>query len=305
MSTGAARLRRSVLAAPGSSEKMIRRAAESGADEVFLDLEDACAPREKARSRARVVEALNGLDFKGKVRVVRINDVRSPLAYRDLVEVVEGAGRNLDCVMIPKCRSADEVRFVDRLLGMIEGAVGLSRPIGIEAQVEDSAGLLDARAIAEASRRVETLVWGPGDYAAAVGIQMLSIGAHQRGYPGHFWHHPMSAVNAAAKAAGVAAIDGPYATLKDEKGFEESARLAALMGFDGKWAIHPSQIEPINRIFTPSKEDVARAQEIVAVYTRALDEGQGAIALHDEMVDAATLKMANRVLEKARLAGAL
>jgi citrate lyase subunit beta/citryl-CoA lyase len=284
---------------------MIRRAAASAADEVFLDLEDACAPREKARSRARIVEALNGLDFGRKVRAVRINDLRSPLAYRDLLEVVEGAGRNLDCVMVPKCRSAEEVRFVDRLLGMIEAAMGFDRPIGIEAQVEDAAGLGEARAIAAASPRVEALVWGPGDYAASVGIQMLSIGAHQRGYPGHFWHHPMSEVNAAAKAAGALALDGPYAILKDDKGFEESARQAVLMGFDGKWAIHPSQIEPLNRIFTPSLEEVARALEIAEKYQAAVEQGQGAIALHDEMVDLATLRMAERVLEKARLAGVI
>lgn len=298
------RLRRSVLAAPGSSEKMMQRAAESAADEVFFDLEDAVAPKEKVRSRARVVEALKGLDFRGKIRVVRINDVRSPLAYRDLVEVVEGAGTHLDCVMIPKVRSADEVLFVDRLLTLIEQAVGIEHRIGIEPQIEDGQGLREVYQIAGASPRIEAIVWGPGDYAAAVGIRMLSIGAHLRAYPGHFWHHPMSEINAAAKAAGVLAIDGPYARLKDEPGFEESARLAALMGYDGKWAIHPSQIEPINRIFTPSKEDVERAKAIVEAYTKALDEGRGAIAFDDELVDAATLRMANRILEKARLAGA-
>jgi citrate lyase beta subunit len=297
------RLRRSVLAAPGSSEKMIRRAAESAADEVFLDLEDACAPTEKVKSRARIVEALNGLDFGRRARVVRINDVRNPLAYRDLVEVVEGAGRNLDCVMVPKVRSADEVRFVDRLLTLIEGASGLARRVGIEAQIEDPAGLGQVYQIAAASPRVEALVWGPGDYAASAGVPMLSIGAHQAAYPGHFWHHPMSEINAAAKAAGVAAMDGPYARLKDERGFEESARLAALMGYDGKWAIHPSQLEAINRIFTPSPDDIARARLIKEKYEAALAEGRGAIALDDEMVDAATLRMAERVLEKARLAG--
>lgn len=283
---------------------MIRRAAECGADEVFLDLEDACAPREKAAARGRIVEALRSLDFGRKVRAVRINDVRSPLAYRDLVEVVEGAGQHVDVIMVPKVRSADEVRFVDRLLGMIESALGLSRRTGIEAQIEDGQGLVEAYAIAAASPRVESLVFGPGDYAASLGIPMLSIGAHQAAYPGPFWHHPMSAMNAAAKAAGRAAIDGPYGRLKDDAGFEASAREAALMGYDGKWAIHPSQIDRINQIFTPSPDDVARAQEIVERYRAALDAGQGAIALHDELVDAASLRMAEQVLERARLAGA-
>ncbi len=282
---------------------MIARAAACGADEVFLDLEDACAPREKAASRGRIVEALRGLDFGRKVRAVRINDVRSPYAYRDLIEVVEGAGQHLDVVMVPKVRSAEEVRFVDRLLGLVERAMGFTRRIGIEAQIEDGQGLVEAHAIAAASARVEALVFGPGDYAASVGIPMLSIGAHQAAYPGPFWHHPLSAVNAAAKAAGRAAVDGPYGRLKDPAGFEASAREAALMGYDGKWAIHPSQIEAINRIFTPSAEDVARAHEIVARYTAAIEAGQGAIALHDELVDAASLRMAEQVLEKARLAG--
>lgn len=282
---------------------MIARAAACGADEVFLDLEDACAPREKAASRGRIVEALRGLDFGRKVRAVRINDVRSPYAYRDLIEVVEGAGQHLDIVMVPKVRSAEEVRFVDRLLGLVERAMGFTRRIGIEAQIEDGQGLVEAHAIAAASARVEALVFGPGDYAASVGIPMLSIGAHQAAYPGPFWHHPLSAVNAAAKAAGRAAVDGPYGRLKDPAGFEASAREAALMGYDGKWAIHPSQIEAINRIFTPSAEDVARAHEIVARYTAAIEAGQGAIALHDELVDAASLRMAEQVLEKARLAG--
>lgn len=299
------RLRRSALAAPGSNEKMMQRAAESAADEVFLDLEDAVAPKEKVKSRARIVEALNGLDWKQKLRVVRINDVRQPLAYRDIVDVVEGAGAHLDCIMIPKVHSAEEVRFVDRLLTLIEGAVGLDRRIGIEPQIEDGHGLHEVYRIAAASPRVEAVVWGPGDYAAAVGMRMLSIGSHMRAYPGHFWHHPMSEVNAAAKALGLLAIDGPYAAIKDAKGFEECARLAALMGYDGKWAVHPSQIEPLNQIFTPSKEEIARAQEIAAAYTRALDEGQGAIALHDELIDAASLKMVTRLLEKARLAGVL
>ncbi|HWP35398.1 MAG TPA: CoA ester lyase [Thermodesulfobacteriota bacterium] len=299
------RLRRSVLAAPGSREKMIRRAVESAADEVFLDLEDAVAPGEKVKSRARVVEALRGLDWRGKIRAVRINDLRSPLAYRDLVEIVEGAGAQLDCVLIPKVRSADEVRFVDRLLTMIEAALGLPHRIGIEPQIEDSQGLREVYAIAAASPRVEAVVWGPGDYAAATGIRMLSIGAHLRAYPGHVWHHPMSEVNAAAKAAGAAAIDGPYALFRDPAGLEESARLAALLGFDGKWAIHPSQIEPLNRIFTPSREEIERARAILDAYAKALAQGAGATAFEDELVDAASARMAERVLEKARLAGVL
>lgn len=283
---------------------MIRRASESAADEVFLDLEDACAPREKPAARGRIVEALRALDFGRKIRAVRINDVRSPLAYRDLVEVIEGAGDRVDVVMVPKVRSADEVRFVDRLLGQIEGAMGLARRVAIEAQIEDGQGLVEAPAIASASMRVEALVFGPGDYAAALGIPMLAIGAHQAAYPGPFWHHPMSAVNAAAKAAGRAAIDGPYGRLKDQAGFEASAREAALLGYDGKWAIHPSQIETLNRIFTPSPEDVARAREILERYQAALEAGQGAIALDDELIDAASLRMAEQVLEKARLASA-
>ncbi|MFQ5839981.1 MAG: HpcH/HpaI aldolase/citrate lyase family protein [Candidatus Methylomirabilales bacterium] len=300
-----ARLRRSVLAVPGSNPKFMEKAAKSNADEVFLDLEDACAPKDKEASRAKIVEALKTHDWGNKVRVVRINNVRTKLAYRDIIEVVEGGGQYIDVLMIPKINSPDEVRFVDRLLTQIEEYKGIPHRIGIEPQIETTEGLACVEEIARASNRLETLVWGPADYAASATMPLLSIGLHKFGYPGHIWHYPIARIVAAAKAAGLQAIDGPYAAIEDQEGFRESCRMAALLGCDGKWAIHPSQINPCNEIFTPTEEEVAKAKRIIKELSEAMEkEGRGAIAMDGEMQDAASMLLAYNAVDRAELAKA-
>jgi citrate lyase subunit beta/citryl-CoA lyase len=291
-------LRRSVLATPGSNPAMLRKAAESEADEVFLDLEDAVAPQAKASARATVIQALNECHWGRKVVVVRINDVRTPWAYRDLVEVVEGAGAHIDDVMVPKVEGPEDLVFVARLLDGIEAHIGLPRRLGVEVQIESAAGCVRVDEIARVTDRVRTIVFGPADYAADLGMPTLSVGASQADYPGHVWHYAMARVLNAARAVGVLAIDGPFGAFQDLEGLRTSARLARSLGFDGKWAVHPGQIAAINEIFTPSAAEVARARGLIAAYRQASAEGRGAARHEGEMIDAASVRMAEGILSR-------
>ena len=253
------RLRRSVLACPGSNPRMMEKAAASAADEVFLDLEDACAPLEKPAARGKVVEALRTHDWQGKVRVVRINQVSSEFTLDDIREVVTGAGDVLDCVMVPKVQNAGDIAFVDRALGSLEQALGLhSGGIGIEAQVEDALGLMNAEEIAFASKRIETITYGPADFSASMQLPSLTV-ANSYNYPGDIFHYVLFKLAVAARAAGIQVIDGPYLLIRDIEGFREAAGRAAALGYDGKWVLHPGQIEPCNEVFTPSQEDFDKA----------------------------------------------
>ena len=283
---------------------MMQKAAASAADEVFLDLEDAVAPSEKAAARGKVVEAIKDLDWGSKIVSVRINDLSTAWAYRDLIEVVEGAGDRLDTVIVPKVTRVEDVVFVDTLLTQLERALGLPHRIGVEVLIETASGMANVEAIARASDRLESLIFGPGDYAASVGVPTLSIGGHAAHYPGHFWHYPLSRVVVAAKAAGLDALDGPYDAYRDEEGLREGARLARALGCDGKMAIHPDQIEPLNQVFSPTPEEIAWAQRIADRYRAATEEeGLGAVTLDGRLIDAVSLKLADRVLEKARRIG--
>lgn len=300
------RLERSVLAVPASSWRMVQRAVATEADLVFLDLEDAVAPSEKESARANVVRALRELDWGRKVRAFRMNALDTPWAYRDLVEVVEQAGEVLDLVIVPKVGRPEEVVFVDLLLTQIELHRGYARPVGVEVQIETPRGVLQADRIAGASPRLEALVFGPGDYAASIQMPMARIGVpdeHDRLYPGHRWGFAMHRLVAAARAEGLRAVDGPYADVRDREGFRRSCQVARALGFDGKWCIHPDQVPIANEVFTPSPEEVAWSLRVVEAYERALQEGQGAVALDGRMIDAASLRMAQVVVEKARQAG--
>ncbi len=302
------RLERSMLFVPASRWPMIEKAAASAADAVCLDLEDSVAPDEKAAGRANIVRAFTELDFGRRVRMFRINGLDTPFAYRDLIEVVEAAGNHIDLVMLPKAGSPEDVRFVDLLLTQIEMNCGLTRRIGIEAQIETAAGFLNLREIAESSARLEALIFGPGDYAASVQMPSAGIGefdTHDDFYPGHRWHAVMHAIVAAARANGLRCLDGPYAAFKDAAGFERSCRIALALGFDGKQCIHPNQLAEANSFFAPSSEEVARAERIVQAYEQAIAEKRGAISLDGKMIDAANLRMASVVLEKHRLADGL
>ena len=299
------RLRRSVLACPGSSEKMMAKAAASAADEVFLDLEDACAPLEKPAARGRVVTALRTHDWTGKVRVVRINQVTSQYAYHDLLEIVEGAGDVLDCVMVPKVQNPGDVAFVDRGLTQLEQELGLEPgAIGIEAQIEDPQGLENAYAIATASPRVETLIFGPADFSASMQLPTLTVAGGSPDYPGDIFHYVLFRLAVAARAAGIQVIDGPYLAIRDVEGYEIAARKAAALGYDGKWVLHPGQLDACNAAFTPSQDQFERAAAILDAYRNATEvEGKGAVMLGDEMIDEASRKMATQFYMRGVAAG--
>ncbi len=298
------RLTRSMLFVPAARWPMILKAAASDADAVCLDLEDSVPPEEKTAARANIVRAFRELDFGRRARIFRINGLDTGFAYRDLIDVVEPAGDQIDLVMLPKAGSPDDVAFVDRLLAQIEQSRSFSKPVGIEAQIETASGFLYAREIARASPRLEALVFGPGDYAASMQMPLASIGefdAHDDAYPGHRWHAAMHTIVAAARANGLRAMDGPYAAFRDAAGFERSAAIARAMGFDGKQCIHPSQLTAANRTFTPAPAEVEHARVVVDAYQKAVAERRGAASLGGHMIDAANIRMARVVLEKWRL----
>jgi citrate lyase subunit beta / citryl-CoA lyase len=300
------RPRRTELAVPASNPRFLRKAATSAADAIILDLEDGVAPSARPEARANIVEALRDLDWGERLRTVRVNDVRTQWFYQDLVAVVEGAGRYVDAIVLPKVNRPEDVYMLDLLLGQIEMAREIDHRIGIEAQIETAEGMANVEQIARSSTRLETLIFGPGDFAASIGAPILSIGGHVADYPGHIWHAALSRIVVAAKAAGLEAIDGPFGAYGDLAGMEQSARLARLLGCDGKWAIHPSQIEPLNAIFAPTDEEVARAEEIVQRYRASLgDQRRGAMALRGDLIDAASLRMAERVLARIRPPGTI
>jgi citrate lyase subunit beta/citryl-CoA lyase len=296
------RSRRVQLAVPGSSEKMMGKAAGSRADHVFLDLEDAVAPREKVASRARVVEALNTLDWSGKTTCVRINDLTTQWAYEDIIAVVEGAHARLDTIMLPKARSASDVLFVDTMLSQIEKKLKLDRRIGIEVLIEEVEGMLNVEEIARSCDRLEALIFGMGDYSASQGIDPKVI-AGKSGYPGDAWHYGRWKIAIAARAAGIDAIDGPFPDFRDSETYSEECRRGLLLGFVGKWAIHPAQIDPALAVFTPDRDAVAKARRMVEVYAQAERDGLGAVAMDGEMVDAATVRMVQDMLKRAEAAG--
>jgi citrate lyase subunit beta/citryl-CoA lyase len=297
----AERLERSMLYVPASRPDMIAKAAASAADGVCIDLEDAVAVDEKPASRANVVRALRDLDFGRKMRAFRINGLDTPFAYRDLIEVVEDAGDRLDLVMLPKANLPQDVVFVCMLLTQIEMSRGFTRRIGIEAQIESAKGFLWAREIAQASPRLEALIFGPGDYSATMQMPVANIGEMDENdqiYPGHRWHAVMHTVVAAARAYGLRAIDGPYAGYKDSAGLERACRVARVMGFDGKQCIHPSQIAIVHNIFGPTADEVARAKAVVEAYEAAAKDGRGAVGHDGKMIDMANIRMARAVLRK-------
>jgi citrate lyase subunit beta/citryl-CoA lyase len=298
------RPRRTCHAVPGSSERFLAKAPTLDADEVFLDLEDAVAQSEKENARKLVIQALETHDFGEKTVVVRVNGTDTPHYYRDLIDVVEQAGDRLDAIMLPKVRTPGDVEMTAKLLTQIELARGYEvGRIGIEAQIEDATGLLACEQIAAASPRMETLIFGPGDYSAAVGIPITTIGGAPEHYPGDHLNYVFSRLVVAARAAGIQAIDGPYAAFDDEDGLRQRARLAHALGMDGKWTIHPRQIAIVNEVFTPAREDWERAEALLAAHKEATEAGRGAAMYDGEMIDEANRRMAERLAEAGRAAG--
>lgn len=298
------RPRRSCLAVPGSSEKMLKKAQGLPADQVFLDLEDAVAPIAKPAARGSVVEALNNGDWSGKTRVVRVNDADTEWAHEDVLQVVRGAGANLDCIMLPKVERVAHIHWLDLLLTQVERELGLPEGrIGIEAQIEGPAGLSELEAIAAATSRTEALIFGPGDFMAAMKMPALTIGA-----PGAAGYDPFDTVlmtiAMTARKHGLQAIDGPFALIKDLDGYRASAERAATYGYDGKWVLHPGQIEVANSVFAPGQADYDKAELILEAYAHHTSEaggGLGAVMLGDEMIDEASRKLALVTAERGRL----
>jgi len=294
---------RSVLSVPGHVLKMHGKAAESPADVIMLDLEDSVPPEAKEAARSQVVHSLSTIDWHGKMVTVRINSLDTPYAYRDLVEIVEAAGVEIDAIVVPKVNHPGDIHCVDRLLDGIEQARGLQGTIGIEASIETAAGLAEVTAIARASRRLRTLVFGIADYSASVGARLVSLSGHGENeveiYPGHRWHFAISRMIMAAKAGGLMAIDAPYGHFKDSEGLERSTVMAGALGCDGKWAIHPSQLETINRVFSPTPEDIRRAITILEAAEAGTRNHRGAVAVEGRMIDQATVRLARQLYDQA------
>lgn len=298
------RPRRSVLSVPGHVGKMHRKAAAGVADVVMLDLEDSVPADGKEAARQEVIASLQSLDWSGKIITARINGLDTPFGYRDLLALAETAGEILDTVVIPKVDHCADIHFADRMLHGIEQHRGLNRRIGLEAIIESAAGLEQVSNIARASDRLKTLVFGVADYAASVGARLVSISGHGEGeeqvYPGHRWHFALSRIVMAAKSAGLLAIDAPYGNFRDAVGLRRAAAVAAALGCDGKWAIHPDQVNALNAVFSPAEEDIERARRILEADERARSEGRGAAAVDGRMIDQATVRLARRLYEQAR-----
>ena len=302
------RPRRSNLAVPGSSTKMLEKAKGLAADQIFMDLEDAVAPLAKPDARKNIVAALNEGGYDDKIRTVRVNDWTTQWTYADVVEVVGGAGANLDCIMLPKAQTADQVVAPDLLMTQIEKSNGLEvGRIGIEVQIENALGLINIDAIAAASPRVEAIIFGPADFMASINMKSLVVGEQPPGYDvGDAYHYILMRILMAARAFDKHAIDGPYLAIKDVEGYRRVAGRSAALGFDGKWVLHPGQLDAANEVFSPRQDDYDQAELILDAYdyaTSAAGGAKGAVMLGDEMIDEASRKMALVVAAKGRAAG--
>lgn len=302
------RSRRSCLAVPGSSPKMLEKAKGLPADQIFMDIEDAVAPIAKPEARKNIVAALNEGGYDGKVRTVRVNDWTTSWTYRDVIEVVENAGPNLDCIMLPKVQTAEQVVALDTLLTQIEKTMGFEvGRIGIEAQIENALGLINIDAIAASSPRVETIIFGPADFMASINMKSLVVGENPPGYDtGDAYHYILMRILMAARAFDKQAIDGPYLQIRDVEGYKRVASRSAALGFDGKWVLHPGQVDAANEVYSPRQEDYDHAELILDAYdyyTSAEGGALGAVMLGGEMIDEASRKMALVVSAKGRAAG--
>ncbi len=293
------RLQRSELAVPGSSPKMFEKALNSAADYIFLDLEDAVSPNDKLTARANVIKALNEINWKekGKTISVRINSLDTHYMYRDLVELVEEAGEKIDTILVPKAGTASDVYMVDCLLTQIETNKKLKNKIGIECLIETALGMSNIKEIATASERLEALHFGVADYAASLRARTTVIGGLNPDYPGDQWHHGLSELVVTCRAYGLRAIDGPFGDFNDPDAYIDAAKRGSAIGIEGKWAIHPSQIELANKIFSPPKDEVDKAKRILDELEKAAKEGKGAAQLDGRMIDAASARMAENIVK--------
>ena len=297
------RLQRSELAVPGSSPKMFEKALNSNADYIFLDLEDAVSPNDKIVARGNIIKALKEINWKdkGKTISVRINSLDTHYMYRDLVEIVEQAGNDIDTILLPKAGTASDVYMVDCLLTQIEENNKIKHKIGIECLIETALGMSNIKEIAKSSGRLEALHFGVADYAASLRARTVVIGGLNPDYPGDQWHHGLSQMVMTCRAYGLRAIDGPFGDFNDPDAYIESAKRGAAIGIEGKWAIHPSQIELANKVFTPLESEVAKAKRIIEELDKAAKEGKGAAQLDGRMIDAASARMAENIVKINKL----
>jgi citrate lyase subunit beta/citryl-CoA lyase len=297
------RVSRSVLAVPASREKMTEKALSSPADLLFLDLEDAVAPNEKADARKNIVRSIRELDWQGRPTFYRMNSLDTPYFYRDVIEVVEEVGEGLDSVLVPKVERPEDLHTLDTLLASVELNADLEPgKIKLEAQIETARALATIDGIARSTGRLEALHFGPGDYAASIRMPQTSIGtmdAWDEVYPGHRLHYAMHRIVVAARAANLRVIDGPVADYGDEEGLRKSCLLARSLGFDGKWCIHPSQIGIVNEAFSPTEKEIEWAKKVIDAYEEANAAGAGSISVDGQMIDAASIKMAQNTLDLA------
>jgi len=296
------RLQRSELAVPGSNPAMFEKALTCAADYVFLDLEDAVAPADKEQARRNVIEALLTYDWRGhgKTICVRVNGIDTHYYYRDMVDVIEQAGHRLDVVLVPKVGVPADVYLTDALLTQIEVAKGIPHRIGIDVLIETALGMANVEAIAQSSKRLETMHFGVADYAASMRARTVNIGGLNPDYPGDQWHASLTRMIVACRAYGLRPVDGPFGDFKDPEGYLLAARRGAALGIEGKWAIHPSQIALANEVFSPPEAEVQRARRILEALEQAAREGKGAAQLDGRMIDAASARMANVVVEMAQ-----
>jgi malyl-CoA/(S)-citramalyl-CoA lyase len=305
------KLHRSELAVPGSNVRMLEKAPALGADIVMLDLEDAVAPDDKDQARLNIIDALNEQDWSRCSISVRINGLDTHYCYRDIVDVVEQAGQQIDTILIPKTSGAGDVHLVATLLSQIEAATRLPRPIGISVLIETAIGIVNIDEIAKSCpERMEAMVFGVADYAASIQSHTTSIGGVDSNYSvladgashlGDQWHYPLSRIAVTCRAHGLRPIDGPYGDFTDPAGYVSAARRAAVLGYEGKWAIHPSQIPLANEVFTPQEHLIERTHRIVAAMREAALDGKGAVSLDGRLIDAASIRMAENLLAKLEL----
>jgi len=292
------RLNRSELAVPGSQPQLFEKAAKSAADVIFLDLEDAVAPDDKAQARKNIIQAIGDIDWGRKSLSVRINGLDTHYMYRDVIDIVEQAGENLDTILIPKVGVPADVYMVDCLITQIEEAKGIENRIGLECLIETALGMANVEAIATSSKRLEALHFGVADYAASLRARTTSIGGLNPDYPGDQWHAAITRMTVACRAYGLRPIDGPFGDIKDQDGFIAAAKRAAALGIEGKWAIHPTQIELANDVFTPLEGEVDWARRTLQALKEASEQGKGAVQVDGKMIDAASARMAENVVRK-------
>jgi len=300
---------RSILSVPGHVQKMHAKALASSADNVMLDLEDSVPVDQKIEARRQVIETLSSAEWGTKTLTVRCNGLDTPFAYQDLIDLGAETGHRLDAVVVPKINHPGDIHFVHRLLDGVEMDRQPGANIGIEASIESAQGLENVSAIASASNRLVSLIFGIADYSASIGARLVSVSGHGEGeeeiYPGHRWHYPLSRIVMAAKANNLQAIDAPYGNFKDSEGLRMAAKMTNALGFDGKWVIHPTQIDIVNEVFSPTLEEIERAQAVMAAHQSAVKKGRGAVSVDGRLVDQATILMARQLCAQAKRLGLL